>query len=277
LSESVITISIVGLIAGIIFSMPIAGPISILITSNALKGRLRYCHRATIGASFADFVFVVIAVFGLTSLYSLYKPFIPYVLFIGAVFLFYLGYKISRTVLDLEHLPESQLPGKLKVSEHGGFFTGFFISFLNPTLFLGWMSSSFFIISFVASLGFNTGGLNERVNTSIKEINQIEKTSPKKSESSTQFQQLDSTTLATKAVEKKEEGDFSKNNPLLLSVFYAFFLAVGSIIWFYLLAYFLARFRHRINKNIIQRIIRGLGIVLCLFGLVFLYKGIRMF
>ena len=51
MAESLITMSIAGLLAGFIFSMPIAGPVSILITSNALKGRSNYCNRVTIGAS----------------------------------------------------------------------------------------------------------------------------------------------------------------------------------------------------------------------------------
>ena len=97
MTESLITISLVGLLAGFILSMPVAGPISILVTSNALKGRLRYCNLVTIGASFADFVYVFIAVFGLTKLYSFYKPFIPYLLSAGAVFLLFVGYKIFRT------------------------------------------------------------------------------------------------------------------------------------------------------------------------------------
>ena len=99
--ESLITISLVGLLAGFILSMPIAGPISILITSNALKGRTRYCYLATIGASFADFFYVFIAVFGLTKLYTLYKPFIPYVLSVGALFLIFMGYKIFKTKIDI--------------------------------------------------------------------------------------------------------------------------------------------------------------------------------
>jgi threonine/homoserine/homoserine lactone efflux protein len=64
--------SIAGLLSGFIFSMPIAGPISILITSNALKGRLSYCNRVNLGASFADFTYVFIAVYGLTNDYPLY-------------------------------------------------------------------------------------------------------------------------------------------------------------------------------------------------------------
>src|ERR1043165_7408829 len=133
--ESLITISLVGLVVGFIFSVPIAGPISILITSNALKGRVRYCHRATVGASFADFVFVFIALYGITKLYSLYKPFIPYILLTGALFLLYVGYKIYKTTVDLEHIHETNPRAeKIEHQHKGGFRTGFLISFLNPTL-----------------------------------------------------------------------------------------------------------------------------------------------
>lgn len=159
MTESLITISIVGLIVGFIFSMPVAGPISILVTSNALKGRLKYCNLVTVGASFADFVYVFAAVFGLTKYYSLYEPAIPYILLAGTVFLLYIGYKISKTRIDLEHLEDkSILSKKIRRHERGGFITGFMLSFFNPTLFLSWLTSSFIVISLVASLGFNTGG-----------------------------------------------------------------------------------------------------------------------
>ena len=64
MGESILTISIAGFLAGFIFSMPIAGPISILITSNALKGRLRYCNLVSIGASIADFAYVFVVFVG---------------------------------------------------------------------------------------------------------------------------------------------------------------------------------------------------------------------
>ncbi len=270
MTESLITISLVGLIVGFIFSMPIAGPISILITSNALKGRLRYCHRATIGASFADFVFVFIAVFGITKFYSWYKPFIPYILLIGAFFLLYVGYKIYKTVVDFEHLDDkSHLSANLE-KDKGGFRTGFMISFLNPTLFLSWMTSSFFIITMVASWGFNTGGLEKNVTANYETINKIDKNNS---------QTLSSDSLKysnQKSTEDKPVSSQPSYFPLLLSLCYAFFLALGSIIWFYYLALFLAKFRHSINIHIINRIIHVLGIVLCLFGLFLGYKAITL-
>jgi threonine/homoserine/homoserine lactone efflux protein len=146
--ESIITISIAGLLAGFIFSMPIAGPISILITTNALKGRFRYCNLVSIGSSVADFSYVFIAVYGLTKLYSFYKPAIPYIFILGSLFFFYLGYKIIKTKIDIEHLEDkSHLAEKIERHDKGAFYTGFMINFLNPTLFIAVLTSSFFVIT----------------------------------------------------------------------------------------------------------------------------------
>jgi threonine/homoserine/homoserine lactone efflux protein len=275
--ESLITISLVGLIAGFILSMPIAGPISILITSNALKGRKKYCILATIGASFADFFYVFIAVFGLTKLFTYYKPFIPYLLSAGAIFLIYIGFKIFRTRIDIEHLDDtSHLTEKIKKKERGGFYTGFMLNFLNPTLFLGWLASSFIIISFVSSMGFNTGGLDTMINQNVKEFNTIEGKPTEKQQipSYLQFKNADAKKIETY---KQECKTYPKYFPLLISLCYAFFLSVGSIIWFYYLTLFLVRFHQRINVNIVNVIINGLGIVLCLFGIFFGYNAIKMF
>ena len=272
--QSLITISIVGLLVGFIFSMPIAGPISILVTSNALKGRVKYCNLATLGASFADFVYVFAAVFGLTKFYSFYKPFIPYVLLIGTVFLIILGLKISKTKVDLEHIDDkNKVAAKIK-KERGGFWTGFLLNFLNPTLFLGWLTSSFIVISMVAALGFNTGGLDKSVDSSFNSLNKTGEDSALKKKALS-YLGIDS----TKVMELEPvptESSSSKYFPLLLSASYAFFLSLGSIIWFFYLAYLLAKYRSRININTVNVLIRSLGWVLCLFGLFLGYKAITM-
>jgi threonine/homoserine/homoserine lactone efflux protein len=100
LTENLITISIIGLVAGFTFSMPVAGPISIMITSSALKGRLRYCNLLVLGASFADFLYIPVGVYGISHLFSTYKPVIPYILGAGSVFILYIGIKIIRSKID---------------------------------------------------------------------------------------------------------------------------------------------------------------------------------
>jgi len=275
--ESIVTVSVAGLLAGFIFSMPIAGPISILITSNALKGRLRFCLLASIGSFIADFTYVFIAVYGLTKLYSFYKPAIPYIFAIGSLFFFYLGYRIIRTKLDLENLEDkSHLTEKIQKKGKGAFFTGFMINFLNPTLFIGILTSSFFVISLIASLGLNTGGLAGKMDQNVREISNIE---GRKIEISKglpggrfdYFQKLKSKD------HRQDRTIYPEYFHMLISICYAFFLSLGSIIWLYLLSFMIVKFRHRINVIVISLFIKSLGVVLCLFGLFFSYLSTRMF
>jgi threonine/homoserine/homoserine lactone efflux protein len=274
--ESIIAVSLAGLLAGFIFSMPIAGPISILITSNALKGRLRYCILVGIGASIADFTYVFIAVFGLTKLYSFYKPFIPYIFAAGSIFFLYLGYRIIKTKIDLESLEDrTHLTEKIQKKGKGAFLTGLMINFLNPTLFIGVLTSSFFVISLIASLGFNTGGLAGKMNDNLKEISNIEgiKIDTSKVLSIDKF---DNFQKLKRKDQKPDQTIYPKYFHLLISTSYAFFISFGSIIWLYLLSVIIVRFRQRINIKIISGFIKSLGVVLCLFGLFFGYFSIKM-
>jgi threonine/homoserine/homoserine lactone efflux protein len=273
--ESIITVSITGLMAGFIFAMPIAGPISILITSSALKGKLRYCNLVSLGASFADFTFVFIAVFGLTKLYSLYAPAIPYMFAAGSLFFFYLGNKIFRTKLDIEHLEDkSHLVDKIEKRERGGFYTGLMINFLNPTLFIGSLTSSFFVITLIASLGFHTGGLARQIDQNVKVLSKIDGVIIEKPQSQS-IEQFSNIQLPIRKNHEEEPILFPKNFHLAISICYAFFLALGSILWFYLLAFLIVKYRLRINIKVISLIIRSLGVVLGLIGLYFGYEAIK--
>jgi threonine/homoserine/homoserine lactone efflux protein len=274
--ESIITISIAGLLAGFIFSMPIAGPISILITSNALKGRMRYCNLVSIGASIADFTYVFIAVYGLTKLYSLYKPVIPYILSAGSIFFLFLGYKIIKTKIDIEHLEDkSHLTEKIKKKEKGAFYTGFMINFLNPTLFIGVLTSSFFVISLIASLGLHTGGLAGKMDQNVKEINTIEG-GKIETQQGLSFQQLNNMQIGFNKDRLPDQTTYPAYFHLIISICYALFLSVGSMIWFYLMTFLIVRFRQRINIKIISVFIKSLGAVLWVFGLYFGYMAVKM-
>jgi threonine/homoserine/homoserine lactone efflux protein len=275
--ESLLTMAIAGFLTGFIFSMPIAGPISIMITSNALKGRLRYCNLFNIGASLADFIYVFIAVYGLTKLYSVYKPVIPYIFSFGAVLLLFLAYKIYNTKFDINHLEDTvHISDKLKRNEKGAFYTGFMINFFNPTLFLGWLTSSLLVISFIAALGFHTGGLAVRIDQNAKEIGSIE---GKKIESGQDLalKKLDTIPYLKKRQHKINNTIFPASFHVVISICYALFIAIGSVIWFYFLTLFIVRYRTRINIKIILAFIKGLGIFLAFTGLYFGYKAVMMF
>lgn len=277
MTEHLITISVIGLVAGFIFSMPIAGPISILVTSNALKGKLRYCNLLAIGSSLADFIYVLLGVYGITHFFTEYKGLIPYILGAGSVFVFYIGIKIIRTKLDTEHIEEEAHLVEQQDKKHkGAFYTGFMINLLNPTLFFGWLVSSFVILSFAASLGFDTGGLNESID---KDLTQIEKadSSLKSRPEMPSYIQFD--TLQVFKRENRERvkpEQLPQNFHLLVSTFYSAFLSAGSMLWFILLAVILSRFRKRIDIRILNWVIRILGIVMCFSGLFFAWSAVKM-
>ena len=111
MTESLIVVIALGFFAGFVFSVPIAGPISILITSNALKGNLRFCLRLAFGGALIEVLYVFIAVYGLTSLYNLYQKAIPIILIIGSVFLIFVSLKVFKTKLKLEQFKD---PDKVK-------------------------------------------------------------------------------------------------------------------------------------------------------------------
>ena len=275
--KSILTMAIAGFLTGFIFSMPIAGPVSIMITSNALKGRQRYCNLFNLGASLADFIYVFIAVFGLTKLYTFYKPIIPYIFSFGSLLLIFLGYKIFMTRIDIEHLEDKiHISGKLKEKERGAFYTGFMINFLNPTLFIGWLTSSLLVISFIAALGFHTGGLAIKIDQNAKEIGNIE---GKKIESrhDSVIKKLDNFQILKIKDRQVDQTIFPASFHLTISICYALFIAFGSIVWFYLLAILIVRYRTRININIISGFIKSLGVFLCFIGCYFGYQAIKMF
>jgi len=264
------------LLAGFVLSMPIAGPISILITTNALKGREHYCNRINIGASFGTFIYVFFVTYGLTKLYPYYKPAIPYLLSLGSLFLLFIGNRIFNTRFDIEHMEDtSQLSEKVKKKQKGGLYAGFVINFLNPTLIIGWLISTFFVISFVSSLGFNTGNLDIAINQSVKEMSSIESSI---TDDINDFTSNGMGIIKAPLVEssKHKPARFPKYFHLFISIVFALFISVGCITWFYLLTLFLTRFRKKINVRILSLFINGLGVVICFFGLYFGYLAVRM-
>ena len=260
--EDFITVAITGLLAGFLFSMPIAGPISIIITSNALKGKLRFCVRTAIGAVIVEFFYVLIAIYGIATLYPYYKPAIPYLLFIGSVITITIGYKILKTQLKIDNLSENIVDDK--VANSGGMRTGIFLNLSNPSLFLGWLISSFMVFSFMASVGLQTGGLEKLLNENVDAVSKI---------AGPEF----------KSAEKYSNENFENtevvNTPslFLLSVVYAFTVALGGLLWLYLYARLLVKYRDKLNIRLLEKVIQSLGIVLCILGIYLGYRGVKLF
>lgn len=270
--ENLTTISLIGFAIGFAFSVPVAGPVSIMITANALRGKKGFCLRVNAGAALVEFLYVFAGIYGLTRLFALYYPFIPYILIAGSLFLIYLGYNISRSRLDVEIVEKKNISAK-RNRRPGGFITGFLLNLFSPTLFVGWLTASFLVISFIASLGYSTGGIRDMLNKHMNEVNTIESIENKGTGLS-----IDKTAEMNFSQKTAPEDGQIKNHPpyypMVISLSYAFFLALGSLVWFIILTNILIRYRNKLNINILNKLIRSMGYLLYLISIVLFYTGI---
>lgn len=235
---SITTVLIIGLLAGFIFSMPIAGPISIIVTSNALKGRQHFCTQTAIGASLVEFVYVFIVVFGIAKLYAYYQTYMPVILLVGALFIFVIAWKIFKTNIGIEEL-NKKCQSNVSTENRKGLQVGMLVNLTNPTLLFGWLTSSFMVLSLASSIGLNTGGLDLMVG---KNVSLFEGNTP-----------VQATTAGT--------------SELMLAILYAFGVAIGCAVWFILLSKTIIKYRSRLNLNYLNIIIKTLGIVLFAMGI----------
>jgi threonine/homoserine/homoserine lactone efflux protein len=264
MTESFIVILLLGLFAGFFFSVPIAGPISILITSNSLKGKLRYCIRTAIGGAIVESIYVFIAIYGLTALYEYYHQAIPIILIVGSIFLLYVAFRILNTKLKLEDLSQKRIEMD-KYDNQGGFRTGVIINFSNPSLFVGWFTSSFLLLTFASSIGLNTGGLDLLLYENVASVEEI---------TGEKINALEEYNLVP---------DISAEQPVkeslstfVLSLTYALMVGLGSFIWFYVLSKFLIKYREKLNIDWLNILIKILGIFLMGIGFFLIYEGIKI-
>jgi threonine/homoserine/homoserine lactone efflux protein len=249
--ESIVTVLLIGLVAGFLFAMPIAGPISILITSNALKGKLRFCIRTALGASIVEAFYVLIAVYGMTILFSTYGDLIPYLLFAGSLFLFFVGIKVYGSKLEFQNIEESGDKINASFEENkGGLRAGLIINLTNPSLFFGILTSSFIVLSFASTVGLNTGGLELLVQENVTSIQEM---------TGNTIEGIDSTFVDANLI--AENANPSKY-PLLLSIIYSISLAIGGFFWLYFLTQILIKYRDKIRIVYLTWIVRGLSFVL---------------
>ncbi len=265
---SALNLLLIGLIAGFLFSIPVAGPIAVLVVTNSLKNRERYVNRVAIGASIVEFFYVFLAMFGITTLIKYYQPFIPYLFIAGGVILIFVGIKIGKTKFSLDTLTRKEEENNIG-DEKGGLRRGMILNITNPTLFFGWLTSSFLILSFAASLGMNTGGMEKVVGKNVAEISRYtEQSIPELKEQI--FESTDSTSV-DKYLE--DEVVITPYKATVLSVFYAIGISSGGFLWFYLFGRFIRKHRQKIDPTYLNISIRVFSVFIVGLAVYFFYLG----
>jgi threonine/homoserine/homoserine lactone efflux protein len=138
-----------GFVSGFLGSMPVTGPIALVVFRSSMRGHFSLALRVVAGAAVAEVIYCALATFGYVQIIAAYPFLAKYIRYVGASFLVVLG---AIFMFQKIHLFEEPVP----VSERrsAGWLSGFLIAILNPTLFLTWGSASSTIFSWFDSIGF---------------------------------------------------------------------------------------------------------------------------
>lgn len=124
---------LVGFVAAFLGSIPIAGPISVLVLQRGLDGDRRGATAIAIGAAVAEMTYAGLAFAGMSTILARFPIVLPIVRGIGAVILFTIG-----AYFVLHDRSDKRRPSDVQKTPHAKWFLGLSITALNPTLLVTW-------------------------------------------------------------------------------------------------------------------------------------------
>jgi threonine/homoserine/homoserine lactone efflux protein len=129
--------SILGFVCGFLGSMPVAGPIAVLVFRRGIDGRLRSGVYLACGAAIAESVYAYFAYWGFTELLTHHRWIEPVSRAFAAVVLIGLGVRfiVSPTRKKVDATEETD---RKNVGNKRSFLLGFTISAMNPALLATW-------------------------------------------------------------------------------------------------------------------------------------------
>ncbi len=128
---------ILGLVFGFVGSMPVAGPISILVFESGLDARSRDGLSLALGAAIAESIYAGMAFLGLTAALENFPLLVPVSRVLGALILVALG-----TYFVLLRPPTRTVEKSEPAHEGSRFIFGFTLTLLNPTLIATWSAAT---------------------------------------------------------------------------------------------------------------------------------------
>jgi threonine/homoserine/homoserine lactone efflux protein len=141
----VLLAALLGFCFGYIGSMPVAGPIAVLVFGRGLEDRARNGLFLASGAAIAESVYAYLAFWGFSAFLVSYPWIEPVSRAAAAIILTTLGVHFYRK----KPQPEGEAKPAHKAGNKRSFFLGFTITALNPTLIATWTAA----VTTVFSLG----------------------------------------------------------------------------------------------------------------------------
>jgi threonine/homoserine/homoserine lactone efflux protein len=142
-----------GTIMGFLGSMPIAGPVAVLVLERGLVRRGREGLAVALGAAAAESVYAFLAFWGLGSVLYGSPMLLRVSRLVGAVLMISLGIYLARRK-SAPRVPELEAE-PVNGHKRRGFLLGLSVTFLNPTIVVSWTM----VTATVHSTGLVTPGL----------------------------------------------------------------------------------------------------------------------
>jgi threonine/homoserine/homoserine lactone efflux protein len=201
------TALLIGFVFGFVGSMPVAGPIGILVFGRGLEGRARAGLYLGLGSALSEGVYAYLAFWGFAKLLAAHSWIEPVSRGVAAVLLLAIGLRLALKRPPTQLAPALPEPTK---GHNRSFLLGMMISALNPTLVLSWGAAV----------------------TTLHSLDIVA---------------------------------FSSEHALPFSI--GAWLGISG--WFSVLTWLLQRFRGRFTPSTLAGVLRALGVVLTILGLVF--------
>ncbi len=142
-----------GFLMGFIGSMPISGPISLLVFHRGVLARYWDGWAIGLGGAIAEGIYCALAILGLSAMRDRFTFLEPLAKALGILVLFAIGLYF---VLARQENPEAKSVGQPSAANWvGQFCLGLSVATLNPTLILTWSASATIVYS-IANLTFTT-------------------------------------------------------------------------------------------------------------------------
>lgn len=145
-----LTVALLGFVFGFIGSMPVAGPIAVLVFGRGLEGRLRSGVYLAVGAAIAESVYAYFAYWGFSSLLSHHGWIEPVTRTVAAVLLIGLGLHFTFGRKKSQDVDPGLVEQKKNAGNKRSFLLGFTITALNPALIATWSAAVTTLHSFDA-------------------------------------------------------------------------------------------------------------------------------
>jgi threonine/homoserine/homoserine lactone efflux protein len=129
-----LVVSVIAFVLGFVGSMPLAGPVSVMVVSRGAMGRFREALLLAVGASLAEGLYAGLAFWGFSAFLTRYALAVPISHAVTAVVLLAVGIHFLRWKPKTEETDAEPRRG----AGRGAFALGFTASIINPTLLLTW-------------------------------------------------------------------------------------------------------------------------------------------